>query len=67
MGVVAGQWDWYWEEINATYAPLETAQATSPACGGFGDARTAVLNEGLPQGLISVDDAVQMLDDALCE
>jgi hypothetical protein len=67
LGVVPGQWDWYWDEYNTVYGDLPTAQATTPVCGSFADATISVLNEGLPLGLISVDEAVQMLDDALCE
>jgi len=67
LGAVPGQWDWYWAEFNKAYSSWPTAQATTPVCGEFNDARTTVLNEGLPQGLITVDEAVEMLDAALCE
>jgi multiple sugar transport system substrate-binding protein len=66
LGVVPGQWDWYWVEFNKAYDGLSTGQAPSPLCGPFNDAVVATLNEGLPQGLISVDEAVEMLDSALC-
>jgi hypothetical protein len=67
LGAVPGQWDWYWAEFNKAYSSWPTAQATTPICGEFADATATVLNEGLPQGLITVDEAVEMLDAALCK
>jgi ABC-type glycerol-3-phosphate transport system substrate-binding protein len=67
LGFEAGKWDWYWEEFNKVYAPVDTGMAPSPVCGEFEDAVVTALNEGLPQGLITVDEAVEILDSALCE
>jgi len=67
LGVVPGQWDWYWEEFNKVYTPLGTGIAPSPRCGDFEDALVTALNEGLPQGLVSVDEAVEIVDSGLCE
>ena len=36
-------------------------------CGGFNDALVSNLNEGLPLGLITVDEAIEMMDAALCK
>lgn len=67
MGVKPGLWDWYWEEYNSVYATMTPAIISQSRCGDFEAAVTAVLNEGLPQGLITPQEAVQMLDAALCE
>jgi multiple sugar transport system substrate-binding protein len=66
LGVVPGQWDWFWAEYAKVYGGLPSAVATTPACGDFADAVVSALNEGLPLGLMSVDEAVDTLDNALC-
>jgi ABC-type glycerol-3-phosphate transport system substrate-binding protein len=66
MGVEPGKWDWYWEEYNKVYGGLPTGMAPTPRCGDFENAVTSALNEGLPLGLISVDEAIQILDENLC-
>jgi len=67
LGYPAGVWDWYWVEFNKVYGGLPTGQAPSPLCGDFNDAVISALNEGLPQGLITVDEAIEMLDANLCK
>jgi len=67
LGYPAGVWDWYWVEFNKVYGGLPTGQAPSPLCGDFNDAVIAALNEGLPQGLMTVDEAIEMLDANLCK
>jgi hypothetical protein len=67
MGVVPGQWNWYWEEYNKVYGGMVTENVPYwTGCGDFVDAMVAALNEGLPQGLISVDEAIEMMDANLC-
>jgi ABC-type glycerol-3-phosphate transport system substrate-binding protein len=67
MGVVAGQWNWYWEEFNKVYGDMATENIPYwTGCGDFIDAMVAALNEGLPQGLITVDEAIEMMDANLC-
>lgn len=66
MGIVPGEWDWYWEEYDRVYGPLPAAFGLFQRCGDFEAAVTSTLNEGLPLGLISVDEAIEMLDAALC-
>ncbi|MBN1317013.1 MAG: extracellular solute-binding protein [Anaerolineales bacterium] len=58
-------WDWYFDEYNrvnvdVVWYPLPyTAE-----CGDLQDAYVAVLNEGLPQNLITIDDGIQMIEEA---
>ncbi len=66
LGTEPGKWDWYWEEFVAVYGSLATDIAPTSRCGEFDEAAVAVLNEQLPQGEISVDEAVETLDAALC-
>lgn len=63
----ASTWQWYFEEMNKVYGGMELVIGTDAPCGGFLDARTSALNEGLPQGLVTVDEAIQMLDANLCK
>ncbi|HIC89270.1 MAG TPA: extracellular solute-binding protein [Anaerolineae bacterium] len=67
MGVEPGKWDWYWEEFNKVYGGLPTGMAPTARCGSFNDAVVSALNEGLPEGLIAVDEAVETLNAALCK
>jgi ABC-type glycerol-3-phosphate transport system substrate-binding protein len=60
-------WQWYWAEIDRVYQGMERKMATGAPCGDFLDARTNAINMGLPQGLLTVDEAIQMLDDKLCD
>ena len=36
-------------------------------CGAYTDAATSVLNTGLPQNLISIDDGIKKLNAASCK
>lgn len=67
LGAIPGQWDWYWAEYDKVYGPMEQGLALTARCGDFNDAVTSALNEGLPQGLISVDEAIAILDEKLCQ
>lgn len=67
MGVEPGKWDWYWEEFNKVYGGLPTGMAATARCGDFDDAVVSALNEGLPQDLITMDEAIEMLDATLCQ
>lgn len=66
LGATAGLWDWYWAEFAAVYGDMPAAVGSTTRCGDFDTAVVSALNEGLPLGLLSVDDAIQMLDEALC-
>lgn len=60
---------WYTEEIKKVYGPLpmDVVELLAPPerSGDFKDAATSVLNEGLPQGLVTVDEAIDMLNGAV--
>jgi multiple sugar transport system substrate-binding protein len=60
-------WQWYWDEIAKVYTGTEQTLASGVACGDFVDARTNALNLGLPQGLLTIDEAIEMMDAKLCE
>jgi len=66
LGVVPGQWNWYWAEYNRVYGELGAAVGATTRCGDFEAAITSALNEGLPLGLLGVDEAVSLLDENLC-
>ncbi|NWF71213.1 MAG: carbohydrate ABC transporter substrate-binding protein [Chloroflexi bacterium] len=66
LGVTPGQWDWYWEQFNEVYRSLPSVSVAPARCGDFDAAVVSTLNEGLPLGLLSVDEAIEMLDSALC-
>ena len=66
LGVVAGQWDWYQAEYDRVYGPLKVEVAAMPRCSDFDAAVVETLNEGLPLGLLDVDEAILILDEALC-
>ncbi len=59
-------WQWYWDEFNAVYGDVEPI-VPGAACGDFNDALTSVLNQGIPLGLLSVDEAIATLDAKLCK
>ena len=63
----AAQWQWYWDEINKVYDGLPTGLGSDKPCAGYVDVRTSVLNTGLPQNLLSIDDGIKQLDAALCK
>lgn len=67
LGVVPGQWNWYWEEFDRVYGEMPAAVGATTRCGDFEAATVSVLNEGLPLGLLTVDEAVEMLNLSLCE
>jgi ABC-type glycerol-3-phosphate transport system substrate-binding protein len=59
------KWGWYHEEIAKVYGPLPMGIINFEAVisGDFANARETALNQGLPQGLITVDEAIEMLDE----
>jgi hypothetical protein len=63
----AQQWQWYWDELNKVYGGQPTDMGSDAPCPGFVDTRTSVLNTGLPQGLISIDDGIKQLNANLCK
>jgi len=67
LGVVPGQWQWYWEEYNKVYGGLQGGQAPTPLCDKVEQAWASAINEGLPLGLITVDEAIEMMDANLCK
>jgi|JFJP01.1.fsa_nt_gi ABC-type glycerol-3-phosphate transport system substrate-binding protein len=66
-GVTAGQWDWYWAEYDKVYGGLEVGLAPTARCGDFGNAMDSALADGLPQGLVTVDESVTLINAALCK
>lgn len=66
-GVTASQWDWYWDEYNKVYGGLEVGLAPTARCGDFTAAIESALADGLPQGLVTVDESIALMDAALCE
>jgi multiple sugar transport system substrate-binding protein len=66
---VEGQekWQWYWAEIAKVYGGMKSSMAAGAVCGDFLDARTNAINQGLPQGLLTIDESIQMMDAKLCK
>jgi len=46
---------------------MEVVVTNEGRCGDFNDAEVSAINEGLPQGLITVDEAIAMMDAGLCQ
>ena len=67
LGVEAGMWDWYWDEFNSVYGPMDVGVTNEGRCGEFDDAYVQALNEGIPQQLLTVDEAIELLDTNLCK
>lgn len=64
--VPKSKWGWYNEEIAKVYGPLSVEVLwLMDRSGDFQDAFTSAVNEGIPQGLISVEEAIEMLDAAV--
>lgn len=59
------QWGWYHEEIANVYGslPMQIVNPDDIQSGDFKNARQTVLNEGLPQGLVTVEEAIEALDE----
>lgn len=59
------KWGWYHEEISKVYGslPMQILNPDDISSGDFKNARETTLNQGLPQGLITVDDAIEALDE----
>lgn len=67
LGATPGLWDWYWEEYNKVYGVRETIPAPAGWCSGdYEDAWVGMINEGIPLGLVTVDQAVETIDAAVC-
>lgn len=66
-GMGENPWQWYWDEFNMVYGPAQVGTTPEGHCGDFDAALVAAINEGLPLGLLSVDEAIAMLDESLCE
>jgi ABC-type glycerol-3-phosphate transport system substrate-binding protein len=62
----ADQWQWYYSEINKVYGGMNFAIGTDAPCGDFLDPRTTDLNQGIPLGLVTVDQAITDLDAHQC-
>lgn len=60
-------WQWYWDEFNKVYGDQEVGVTAEGRCGSFNDALKSALNEGIPLELITVDEAIQTLNDGLCK
>lgn len=63
----AEQWQWYWDEFNKVYGPLKVATPDVTHCGDFEDALKTYINEGIPQSLVTVDEAIKGLNAKLCK
>jgi ABC-type glycerol-3-phosphate transport system substrate-binding protein len=57
-------WKWYFEEYDKVNSDVDWRAIKTSECGDLIDAYTAVFNEGLPQNLLSVDEAIQTLEEA---
>lgn len=66
-GVDSTTWKWYWDEYAKVYGSLQVQTPLVTRCGEMEDAFKTVLNEGIPQAMITVDEAVKMLDAKLCK
>jgi hypothetical protein len=53
--------------ITKAYGSMQTPMGSDTPCAGYVDVRTSMLNQGLPQGLVTIDDAIKKLDAALCK
>ena len=62
----ADQWQWYFNEINQVYGDMKAVIGVDAPCGDFLDARTTALNQGIPLGLVTVDQAIEQLDAHQC-
>lgn len=62
----ADQWKWYFDEINTVYGDMKAVIGASAPCGDYVDARTANLNQGIPLGLVTVDEAIAQLNAHQC-
>jgi raffinose/stachyose/melibiose transport system substrate-binding protein len=67
LGVEAGTWDWYWDEFNMVYGPADVGVTNESWCGDFGDAEVSAINEGIPLDLMTVDEAIALMDSNLCQ
>lgn len=59
-------WQWYWDEFALVYGDLDIYVPSGAACGDFNAAVESALNQGLPLGLLSVDETIEILDSGLC-
>ena len=66
-GTGPNPWQWYWDEFNRVYGDMEVGVTAEGGCGDFNNALKTALNEGLPLGLLDVDEAIRTLDENLCK
>jgi ABC-type glycerol-3-phosphate transport system substrate-binding protein len=68
LGTTPGMWDWYWEEFDMVYGDADLGVAPIGwNCGEWGDAWVQAINEGIPQGLLTVDEAIELLNANMCQ
>jgi len=60
------QRQWYFDEMNTVYGANPPVIVADAPCGDFLDVRTTVLNQGIPLGLYTVDEAIAALDAKQC-
>ncbi len=60
------KWSWWNDSYNKVYSNCEVGLTGAP-CGGFNDALTTVINQGLPLGKLDTDTAIKTLNAALCK
>lgn len=58
------EWKWYFEEYDKVNSDVDWRLIKTSECGDLIDAYTAVFNEGLPQNLMTVDEAIETLEEA---
>ncbi|MGQ9629442.1 MAG: ABC transporter substrate-binding protein [bacterium] len=57
-------WNWYFEEYEKVHRDVDWRVMKEVPCGDLNDAYTVVFNEGLPQDLMTVDEAIKKLEFA---
>jgi multiple sugar transport system substrate-binding protein len=62
----ADKWQWYFNEMNKVYSGMNFVIGVDAPCGDFLDARTTALNQGIPLGLMTVDEAITLLNAHQC-
>ncbi len=60
------QWQWYFDEMNKVYGDMQPVIVADAPCGDFLDVRTTALNQGIPLGLVTVDEAIEQLNAKQC-
>jgi len=62
----ADKWKWYFDEVNTVYGDMKAVIGAAAPCPEYVDARTNDLNQGIPLGLKTVDEAIADLNAHQC-